>query len=209
MARHFRSALTALLLGFLLVVASGSVGAQAALTAPTIPVAPNTTTPFLGAGFVAGEPVSLWMSAPDGTVVPLDGAIADSQGAISVSVSFPTAGIWNVTAHGQTSAVQVIGTFAVGTTSGLPATPGLVRPGRLDVLRGERAGIAHRQEQHAGPGLSHAGRQQACGIHRVAGPACHARLVGHIHPGRIPDVVVDGVGVAHGLTMAENAGSRM
>lgn len=121
MHRRFRSALTAALLCLLLAVASVSVAAQTTSQSPTIPVATGATSSFVGAGFQPGEPVSLWMTAPDTSVTPLDGTNADNSGAVSVMISFPTAGAWNVTAHGQTSAVQVIETFAVGATNVSPA----------------------------------------------------------------------------------------
>jgi hypothetical protein len=122
MFRPFRLALTVTSLGVLLALLSLSVAAQAPLTSPTIPVATNTAASFIGAGFRVGEIVSLWTTAPDASVAPLNSTTADSQGTISVNVSFPTAGTWGVTAHGQTSGVEVIGTYAVGTTSGLPAS---------------------------------------------------------------------------------------
>ena len=88
MDRRFRPTLTAALLCLLLAVASVSVAAQTTLSSPSVPVAPGTTSTFVGAGFQPGEPVSLWMSAPDTSVTPLDGVTADSQGAISATVSF-------------------------------------------------------------------------------------------------------------------------
>jgi hypothetical protein len=116
MYRRFRPALTAAALCLLLAVASVSVAAQTTLSSPSVPVAPGTTSTFVGAGFQPGEPVSLWMTAPDTSVTPLDGVTADTQGAISATVFFPTAGSWNVTAHGQTSGIQVVENFAVGAT---------------------------------------------------------------------------------------------
>ena len=91
-----------------------------ALASSPIPAAPNTATTFVGAGFQPGEPVSLWTTAPDSTVVPLDGVTANIQGTVSATVTFPTAGVWNVTAHGQTSGIQIVNTFAVGITTNVP-----------------------------------------------------------------------------------------
>ena len=121
MFRSFRLLIAALSLCMLLACVSVSVAAQTSLTSQTISVATNTGTPFIGAGFRAGEIVSLWTTAPDATVAPLDSTTADSQGTTSVTVSFPTAGTWHVTAHGQTSGVEVTGTFAVGAANALPA----------------------------------------------------------------------------------------
>ena len=121
MFRPFRLLIAALSLCMLLACVSVSVAAQTPLVSQTISVATNTGTPFLGAGFHPGEIVSLWTTAPDATVAPLDSTTADSQGTTSVTVSFPTAGTWHVTAHGQTSGVEVTGTYAVGTTNAPPA----------------------------------------------------------------------------------------
>ncbi len=131
MFRPFRFAVTVTSLCACLALLSLSVAAQPPLTSPTIPVATNTTTSFIGAGFRAGEIVSLWTTAPDASVTPLDSTTADSQGTISVTVSFATVGTGGVTAHGQTSGVEVIGMYAVGTASGVPASgtvPGMPIP---------------------------------------------------------------------------------
>jgi hypothetical protein len=125
MHRRFHPALMAALLCLLLAVASVSVAAQTTLPSPAVPVAPGAASSFVGAGFRPGEPVSLWATAPDTSVTPLDGVTADNQGAVSAMVSFPTAGTWNVTAHGQTSDVQVVETFAVGVNAtNAPQTTG-------------------------------------------------------------------------------------
>lgn len=134
MFRPFRCALTVASFCLLLALLSVPVAAQTSFSSPAAPVATNTTISFVGAGFRPGEIVSLWTTAPDASVAPLDSTTADNQGTISVGVSFPTVGTWSVTAHGQTSGVQVIGTYAVGTTSALPAignVPGMPSPGLL------------------------------------------------------------------------------
>jgi hypothetical protein len=120
MHRRFHPALMATLLCLLLALTSVSAAAQTTSASPAIPVAPGASSSFVGAGFRPGEPVSLWTTATDTSVTPLDGTNADNSGAVSVMVSFPTAGTWNVTAHGQVSDVQVIETFAVGTTTAAP-----------------------------------------------------------------------------------------
>lgn len=131
MFRGFRLLLTMLSLGIVFAVASVSVAAQGSLISSPIAVATNAGTPFAAAGFRSGELVSLWTTAPDSTVAPLPSTTADTQGTISATVSFPTAGIWNITAHGQTSGIEVVGTYTVGTTSGAPTTggtPGIPAP---------------------------------------------------------------------------------
>lgn len=74
---------------------------------------------FSGNGFTANEAISMWETPPEGgtTVTPtaLPGVQADSNGAFTVSVSFPTAGLWQVTAHGIVSSHELITPFAVGT----------------------------------------------------------------------------------------------
>jgi hypothetical protein len=115
------------------------VGGTTSTTASptTVPVSPTTSGPlppgtlsagigspvtFSGNGFIAGENISLWETPPDNSPpTALAGTQADSTGAFSVSVTFPTTGNWQVTAQGTTSGVQVIGHYAVGTTGAASA----------------------------------------------------------------------------------------
>src|SRR3954468_4345142 len=124
MIRFARSLITAALLTL---IAGGMALSVAAQTTTVTPIAANTDTTFRGTGFTGGELISLWATPPDGTVTPLDGTVADASGNFSVQVSFPSAGTWAVTAHGQTSGVEVIGAYAVGGASAaLPAAqPGI------------------------------------------------------------------------------------
>jgi len=100
--------------------AVGTGTAAAPSTAPGTPtattggIAVNATTTFSGTGFNASEGISLWETAPDATVVALPGINADSTGAFTTTVSFPTSGNWQVTAHGHDSAHETIGPFTVG-----------------------------------------------------------------------------------------------
>ena len=71
---------------------------------------------FTSTGFVANEAISAWETGPDGKVTKLPGGHADNSGAFTTSVSFPSAGQWQVTAHGITDSHEVISPFAVGTT---------------------------------------------------------------------------------------------
>ncbi|MDQ2788036.1 MAG: hypothetical protein M3Y58_23910 [Chloroflexota bacterium] len=70
---------------------------------------------FSGTGFMANEAISVWETGPDGKVTALPGLHADTTGAFTTSVSFPSAGQWQVTAQGAASSHQVITPFAVGT----------------------------------------------------------------------------------------------
>lgn len=77
-------------------------------------VAVNQTTKFTGNGFEANEPLAFWVTAPDRTVTPLAGDLADATGAFAVTVSFSTDGFWQVTAHGTSTKKEVIGGYTVG-----------------------------------------------------------------------------------------------
>jgi hypothetical protein len=119
---------------------SPATTASNVLPAGTLPSGIGAPVSFSGSGFTASEQIALWETAPDSTVTPLTAIQADTTGAFTTSVTFPTAGNWQVTAKGVTSGVQVIGSYAVGTTSvtGLPATApvssttaGVLPPGTL------------------------------------------------------------------------------
>lgn len=103
-------------------VTSPSSGATATGTQVGI----NGFTTFSGTGFLANEAVSTWETGPDAKVTALPGGHADSTGAFTTSVSFPSAGQWQVTAHGITSSHEVISPFAVGTvgSTSSPVTNG-------------------------------------------------------------------------------------
>ncbi|MGI8856547.1 MAG: hypothetical protein ACR2JW_12410 [Thermomicrobiales bacterium] len=89
-----------------------------ALPAGTLSAGIGAAVTFSGTGYTANEKISLWETPPDGTApTALSGVNADGTGAFSVSVTFPTAGLWQVTAQGNTSGVKTIGSYAVGTTS--------------------------------------------------------------------------------------------
>lgn len=89
----------------------------------------GTPVTFSGTGFNAIEAISLWMTPPAtdaSPVTPLPGIQTDGTGGFTVQVTFPTAGNWQVTAHGHDSAHEVIGRYTVTDTSGsaaLPASP--------------------------------------------------------------------------------------
>jgi len=78
-----------------------------------------------GIGFRANEQVSVWLTAPDASVIASPSVTADNQGAASTTVAFPGAGQWQVTLYGQTSNLTVIDRFVVGgSLAGVPGFPG-------------------------------------------------------------------------------------
>ncbi len=86
----------------------------------------GTPVTFAGTGFNAGENISLWMTPPatDSTpVTPLPGIQADGTGGFTVQATFPTAGNWQVTAHGRDSAHEIIGRYTVTDPSGGTTSP--------------------------------------------------------------------------------------
>lgn len=69
---------------------------------------------FSGSGFNASEPISLWDTPPDGTLpTALNSIFSDGVGGFNTQVSFPSPGIWQITAHGRSSAHEVIGRYNV------------------------------------------------------------------------------------------------
>ncbi len=100
--------------------ALGSVGAlpppvnNASSLPPSTPtVGVGSSVTFSGNGFNAGEPISVWTTAPDSTVARLDSVYADGAGGFTVTVAFSSAGVWQVTAHGRDSTHEVIGRYTV------------------------------------------------------------------------------------------------
>ncbi|MGI8690377.1 MAG: hypothetical protein ACR2M3_17495 [Thermomicrobiales bacterium] len=90
-----------------------ATGAQVGIGAPVT---------FSGTGFTANEAISVWETGPDSKVTALPTVHADNNGAFTTSVSFPSAGQWQVTAQGVASSHQVITPFAVG-TAGSASSP--------------------------------------------------------------------------------------
>jgi hypothetical protein len=91
---------------------------------------PGTTFTVLGDGFQSGERVSLWITAPGGSVRPIgDRPDADRNGSISgarVQISTDSGfrdGVWYVTAQGSRSGRQGIGTFRLTGLAPPPPPP--------------------------------------------------------------------------------------
>jgi hypothetical protein len=76
-------------------------------TAATVgtPVAVTAT------GFTPNETVSAWVTGPDGNVTQIGSAPAAADGTVTITITFPSAGTWQVTAHGQTSQKEVVNRY--------------------------------------------------------------------------------------------------
>lgn len=99
---------------------------------------PGTTFRFEAQGFNPGEPVGIWLTAPDQSTVGADfqaqadsqGSIAHEQIGITTDQSFGD-GIWSFNAQGVNSGKQAVGYFRISRAeSNLP--PG--NPNRLGVI---------------------------------------------------------------------------
>lgn len=99
--------------------AAPATGATNSVTASLPQAGVGAAVTFSGNGFNAGESISIWDTAPDSTVAPLSGVFSDGTGGFNTQVSFPSAGIWQITAHGKDSGHEVIGRFNI---SGDPST---------------------------------------------------------------------------------------
>lgn len=75
---------------------------------------PTRTVRVTGHGFAPNENVSLWITAPDRTVTPLDTAQADGSGALAASVVVGGDGTWLVTARGLTSKHEIVTRYIWG-----------------------------------------------------------------------------------------------
>lgn len=131
------------------------------LTRPIIPesknarVNPQAGTPgqiFLleATGYLAGETVSVWLNAPNGSVLSTDiQATADSSGAVHGSaVQFQSEaqspiGVWSIVGQGMTSGRQAIGYFRLlGSSFGRAPSPGPGVPPNIDARSDPPAGPA-------------------------------------------------------------------
>jgi hypothetical protein len=88
--------------------------APAPVPAPTSTAATvGTAVTITAVGFTPNETVSAWITAPDSSVTQIGSAPASADGTVSISVTFPSAGNWQVTAHGQTSGREVVNRYTV------------------------------------------------------------------------------------------------
>jgi hypothetical protein len=100
---------------------------------------PGQTFTVVGEGFQSGERVSLWITAPGGSVRSIaDKPTADRNGSITgARIQIPTDsgfrdGVWNVTGQGLSSGRQGIGAFRIGAGGG--GAPPPVGAGPLGVV---------------------------------------------------------------------------
>lgn len=117
----------ALLVPFWVAAAPGSTG-----TVQQVAIGAYVT--FTGSGFAAGETISLQATAPDGSVMSLTGTEATGTGEFTVSVSFPSAGLWQVIARGDSSGNEYSGQFSVGLAS--PTLPSPLDTSPVPTLAG-------------------------------------------------------------------------
>lgn len=64
-------------------------------------------------GFTPNESVAASVTDPSGMVTQIGTAPASADGAVSITITFPGSGNWQVTAHGQTSGKDVVNRYAV------------------------------------------------------------------------------------------------
>jgi hypothetical protein len=72
---------------------------------------------FTVSGFTANEIVSVWTTSPESTVAALDTTQANNLGRIAVTTTFPSAGLWQITAHGQSSGYETVGQYQVSASA--------------------------------------------------------------------------------------------
>lgn len=70
-------------------------------------------TSFSLSGFTAGESVMASITGPSGQVTQIGAAAASGDGVVTITVTFPSTGTWQVTAHGQTSNKNIVSQYTV------------------------------------------------------------------------------------------------
>ncbi|MBC8159802.1 MAG: hypothetical protein H7Z42_01170, partial [Roseiflexaceae bacterium] len=110
---------------------------------------PGTVFSVQGEGFAPNEGVSLWLTAPDSQVRPIEPRpAADAAGSISgASIRFSSAGFangrWAVTAQGLSSGRTSVGFFTVTGPTGDPSRLGIIiHPALVPEGRGSVAPLA-------------------------------------------------------------------
>jgi hypothetical protein len=98
--------------------------APAALAAPTGTVSPQSGPPgtrflFFSDGFAADEPISIWLNAPNGQVIPAEDRALENSSATGAATWTWTApsdaplGNWQMVAHGRTSGNEQVIPFTI------------------------------------------------------------------------------------------------
>lgn len=96
------------------VYAPGTTAVQPPATTPATGTATvGTPVTVTAGGFTPNESVSAWVTGPDGNVTQIGSAPAAADGTVTISVTFPSAGNWQVTAHGQSSQKDVVSRYTV------------------------------------------------------------------------------------------------
>ncbi len=68
---------------------------------------------FSVSGFTPTETVATSVTAPDASMVQIGSAQASADGTVTISLTFPAAGNWQITAHGQRSSKDVVTRYTV------------------------------------------------------------------------------------------------
>jgi hypothetical protein len=128
MIHRARTIGTIVLVLLALLALPSAVRAQALTLVPDTPsVAAGQRITFTGAGFVQGEIVATWATAPDQAVIGGETALAKrAEGQIKVSFRVPKdaiGGRWALTAFGRTSMTPVIANFDVAGRTADTSTP--------------------------------------------------------------------------------------
>lgn len=92
------------------------VGGVPVTTAPAVgsgTATVGTPVTITATGFAANETVSATATGPDGKATQIGSAPASGDGTVSITITFPSAGNWQVAAHGQTSQKDVINRYTV------------------------------------------------------------------------------------------------
>jgi hypothetical protein len=91
--------------------------AQAPTTSATIASGRSAATgrqvAIVVGGFTPDETVTASVTGPNGQSLQIGSAPAASDGSVTITLSFPSAGTWQVTVHGQTSGKNVVNTYTV------------------------------------------------------------------------------------------------
>mgnify|MGYP001305637698 CR=1 FL=1 len=96
-------------------------------TIPAVPASPSVVPPAPGigmatvgqpvtfsvGGFTANETVSASVTAPDASVSQIGSTQAAADGSVIIAITFPSAGNWQITAHGQSSGKDVVTLYTV------------------------------------------------------------------------------------------------
>lgn len=105
-----------LALAFALTLPLGVRAADLALVAQAASVSAGESIRFVGTGFVPGERVATWATAPDEAVLSGDQVNADAAGRIELGFRVPTnaiGGRWAFTAYGRVGRAPAVATFQV------------------------------------------------------------------------------------------------